>query len=421
MKRFRLHTFLNPEYADARAVMHKQRPGLEPGPRATKTRLENGPGSRIGADLRSACPGITLLCAAAVCLTLFGAATPAAAFEANDQLEVNVLGAGAVQCLDLDNAGNDGCEGALALQGEISLKPLKNGELFAKVGFAEGNALGSVSPFALSAWAADLEGDLENINGRSRDHLLTAWYRHQFKLAEDAAIAATGGIIDSTDYLDDNAFANDEFGQFLNEVFVNAPTANLASYDKGAVGELDVGPVSLRGVIMEVGANDDGNKYNFYGGQAAITTKTRLGEGTYRVVVTGTDSQFLDPTGTRLEALTSVTLSLDQQLGEHVGVFARFGWQDDDAAVTHDALYSGGVALSGGLWGRDKDTIGLAFAHLEGGNGALQQTQVFEAYYRLGLGDHFAVTADVQHMSDEVRGMNGPEGTIFSLRGTAEF
>lgn len=343
------------------------------------------------------------------------------AFEANEQLEVNVIGAGAAQCLDLNKTGGSGCEGALALQTEISLKPIKNGELFAKVGFAEGNSLAAASPFALSAWAADLEGDLENINGRSRDHLLTAWYEQVFKLGEEASIAVTGGIIDATDYLDDNAFANDEFGQFLNEVFVNAPTANLQSYDVGAVTEVDVGPVSLRGVFMNVGENDDGNAFNFYGGQAAVTAKTRLGEGTYRVIVSGTDKQFLDPTGTRLESLTSATLSLDQQIGEHIGVFARLGWQDDAAAITHETLYSGGLSLAGAMWGREADTIGIAFAHLDGGNGVLTDSQVFEAFYRLGVGEHFAVTADVQYMADRMRAGGGPEGTIFSLRGTAEF
>lgn len=360
----------------------------------------------------------TVACALATSLVL---TSQVHAFEANDQLEVNVIGAGAVQCLDLNNTGGDGCEGALALQTEVSLKPIKNGELLAKVGFAEGNSLATTSPFALSAWAADLEGDLENINGRSRDHLLTAWYKQVFKLGNENSLAVTGGIIDATDYLDDNAFANDEYGQFLNEVFVNTPTANLQSYDVGAVTELDVGPVSLRGVFMEVGTNDDGNAFNFFGGQAAVTTKTRLGEGTYRLIVSGTDEQFLDPTGTRLESLASVTLSLDQQIGEQVGVFARIGWQDDAAAITHETLYSGGLSFAGTIWGRENDTIGLAFAHLDGGNSALSDSQVFEAYYRLGINDNFAVTADVQRMSDRMRAGGGPEGTIFSLRGTAEF
>ena len=30
-------------------------------------------------------------------------------------------------------------------------------------------------------WAADLEDDILHINGSGRNHILTAWYSHQFK------------------------------------------------------------------------------------------------------------------------------------------------------------------------------------------------------------------------------------------------
>lgn len=50
---------------------------------------------------------------------------------------------------------------------------------------------------------------------------------------------------------------------------------------------------------------------------------------------------------------------------------------------------------------------------------------MLEAYYRAAFGDYFALTADVQYMSDQLTqidpGQRDPEGWIFGLRATAAF
>ncbi len=116
-------------------------------------------------------------------------------------------------------------------------------------------------------------------------------------------------------------------------------------------------------------------------------------------------------------------MSFDQQLGDHWGAFLRAGWQDDDPAeVTHDLTYSGGVDINGGLWGRADDNVGISLAYLDG-NGALDETNVFETYYRANFGDYFAVTADVQWMKDdyEDNSIEEAKGWVLGLRTTAEF
>lgn len=355
-----------------------------------------------------------------VCL-LFLSATPLYAYDVNDKLSIGFLGAATTQCQEIDNAGPDECKQGYVFQPEISFNDDGDNSAFVKLGFARRNALNPVSPFALAPWAADMEDDVENINGRNRDHVLTAWYRRRFHLPNDATLAVTGGIINAADYLDDNAFANDEFGQFMNEAFVNAPTAFLPAYDRGGVVELDHGPWSLRAVVMQVGENDDGRGYNFYGGQVGYILNTARGEGTYRVIVAGTDDKFLDSTATRFESLSQITFSADQQISKSIGLFLRIGWQDDAAAVTHQAIYSGGLNINGNLWGRANDTIGIGYAHLEGGNSGIDESRVAEAYYRLNLNDHLALTADIQLLRDEISGGGKVKGAIFSLRGTKEF
>ena len=112
---------------------------------------------------------------------------------------------------------------------EISITPTENDEIFFLFGFAAGNGLTGVTPFNLAPWAAALEDDVKDINGRNRDYLLQAWYKHIFEFSEDHTLGLIGGIIDSTDYLDDNEYSNDEYTQFMNEALVNAPNAFLPS------------------------------------------------------------------------------------------------------------------------------------------------------------------------------------------------
>lgn len=358
----------------------------------------------------------------AVPLAMLGMSAPVQAYDVNDKLSIGGVLAGAGQCQELSNSDKENqCKGALPFQPEVSFRATEVDEFFAKFGLAAGNGLNKNSAFLIPPWAADLEDDVKDINGRNRDYLLTAWYKHTFTLSPENSLGATLGIIDATDYLDDNVYANDEYTQFLNGALVNGPNLFLPSYDAGGAAEWDLGRWSLRGVVMAVGENDDGKSFVFGGAQVGYTLETSLGEGNYRALVNGTSSDFLNPEGTREKALASACVSFDQQLGNVLGAWIRFGWQDDDAAVDFDALYSGGLDISGRAWGRGEDNIGLGYAYLNGGNLDVDKTQVAEAYYRFVLNDYFALTADVQHMKDDFKEGDSPKGWIFGLRAAAEF
>ena len=224
---------------------------------------------------------------------------PVTAYDVTDQFSIGGLIAGSMQCQRLsEKAGADNeCDYALPLQPEFSFHPTDSDELFVKAGFANGNGLNGKSPFVLAPWAADLHDDVKDINGSNRDYLLTAWYRHTFALHEDSSVDATIGIIDATDYLDKNAYSNDEYTQFMNQALVNGPNAFLPSYDTGGALVWKTGPWSLGGVVMDVNDNDDGNNYTFYGAQLGYTLQSELGEGNYRVLVDRTSEDFLDVDG----------------------------------------------------------------------------------------------------------------------------
>jgi porin len=345
-------------------------------------------------------------------------------YDITDKFSIGGVLAGAWQYLEVDDdieGVNDGLKAAVPFQPQMSFRPCENSELFAKFGFAAGNGLNTKSPFALTIWAADLEDEVKNINGRNRDYLLTAWGKNRFEFNKSHTLGLTGGIVDSTDYVDLNAFANDEYNQFLNQAFVNATTGNFVSYDIGGVVQWAYGNFSANGVIMDVGENEDDNNYQFYAGQLAYRLETALGEGNYRITGSMTSDDFLNSDGEGLERLSALTLSFDQQLGKIMGAFLRLGIQDDKAAITWEKLYSGGLDINGGIWGREQDNIGIGVAYLDGGNTDLDNSLVAEAYVRFVLNEMFAATADFQFLADDVRGATNPDGWVRSIRVTAEF
>lgn len=340
-------------------------------------------------------------------------------YDINEKFSIGGVLAGSYQYQWVDGDDSKG-RGALPFQPEISFRPTGRDEVFTKFGFAAGNGLNGVTGFNLSPWAADLEDDVKDINGRNRDYVLTAWYKHTFSFSEGHTLGVTGGLIDATDYLDENKFANDEYTQFLNEAFVNAANAFLPTYDIGGTLELDMGNWYVNVVGMNVGKNDDGNNYNYFGGQIGYRLRTVLGEGNYRLIVDMTSRKFLDESGEK-ERLFGAFISCDQELGDIFGFWIRVGWQDDKALVDYNRLVSGGLNFTGKWYGREDDNIGIGYAFLNGKND-LDQTQVAEIYWRFVLNNYFAVTADIQYMRDKfTTGQNDIKGLIGGIRMTAEF
>jgi len=350
-------------------------------------------------------------------------------YEITDNLSVGGVIAGAFQYHSIRDAPGFDSEGrgSLSFQPEIGFTPTESDELFVKLGFGAGNGLmeEGKSPFILASWAADLEGDCKNINGRNRDYLLTAWYKHTFRFSEHHRLGLTAGLIDATDYMDENAYSNDEYVQFMNEALVNAPNAFLPSYDLGAAIEWQIGRLSVKGVAMALGTNGKEGKfdqpYNAYLMQVGYALNTGLGQGTYRLVLGTSSNDFPNPQGTRMERRKCAIASFDQQLGDILGTWIRFGWQDNAAAINYQAIYSGGLNINGSPWGRHRDTIGIGYAHLRGGNQDVEHTHVFETYIRLALNHIFAITGDIQYMKDTMKVRESPNGWIFGLRLTAEF
>jgi hypothetical protein len=348
-------------------------------------------------------------------------------YDLNEKLSIEGTLTGVYQHGDFDIEGmDDKGRGATILDLGMNFHPTERDEFQITLSYAAGNGLNAVVPFSLLPYADDLEADLKNINGRDRDYLLEAWYKHKFTFNKDVSLGITGGIIDATGYIDDNAFANDEVPQFMNDIFVNNTLANLPSYDIGGVIELNAHNLTLRGLMMNSRTGlpeEDGKNYNYYAAQLGYKLDTPMGEGNYRIYGFTTNKKFQNWDGTGEKNLQGLGISADQKLSEIIGAFARLGWQDDKAAdVVHDAVYSGGLNINGKLWGRENDEIGVGYAYLNGADKAeIDNTNAIETYAKFKISDFSDITVDVQYIKDDMKLGQDNDGVIYGIRLNAYF
>ncbi|MGD8375309.1 MAG: carbohydrate porin [Acidobacteriota bacterium] len=361
------------------------------------------------------------LCGAALAL-LAVALDPVAAADGSRKVSfAGVAGlTGQCQRLRSSDPDEDRCRSALAFQPTIAIRPAPKHEVFFKIGLAVGDGLDDVTPFSVAPWAADLHDSVTHVNGGSWRYLLNAWYRYEATFRENRSLALTVGVIDSTDYLDQNRYSNDEYRQFLNGALVNGPNAFLPSYSPGLALSWAGKRVSVTGVYMNVNRPDD-DSFGFYGLQASFRATTGAGEGHYRVLVDATTPDFPAADSAREVRRAALLVSVDQELGEVVGLFLRLTRQSDEPAIDYTALYSGGVELRGHRWGRPGDHLGIGLALLPGGNAGVRSTRVAEVYYLAALNRHLDLTADLQYLTEDLRSRSGPRGLIGGLRLTVSF
>nr|VFJ66242.1 MAG: porin [Candidatus Kentron sp. FM]VFJ66506.1 MAG: porin [Candidatus Kentron sp. FM]VFK06195.1 MAG: porin [Candidatus Kentron sp. FM] len=363
--------------------------------------------------------------------------SPAYAYDITDNFSIGGTVTGVYQYGEFSGAKNEHGEtiddtGRATVVTDIrfDFRPTDKDRFNIVLSFAAGNALNEISPYPEHPLYADeLEDLVEDISGRGRDYLMEAWYKHTFTFSTDVSLGITGGFIKSTDWLDDNAYANEEIEQYMNDAFVNNTLMIPPNFVPGIATEFEFGDNwSFRNVWIN-GKNEvhwkekeeERRTFNYFGSQIGYHMQTGLGRGNYRLLFQITSNDFLDANHTGTEDLTSIGFSLDQQLGDTFGAFARFGWQDDDAEVSHDTLYSGGLYIDGSLWGRAHQDAGLAYAYLDGGNESIDNTSIFEAYVRFPLWEHVEISLDLQYLDADTDTDGEPHGFIYGIRTNTHF
>jgi high affinity Mn2+ porin len=290
-------------------------------------------------------------------------------------------------------------------------------------------------------------------------------------------LVVTVGKFYVIDIFDTNKYANNPKNDFLNWSVLNAGTFDFAgdawSTTYGAAAEWYQGIFAFRAGVFDMSAVPAGGGNNALGYELDSTFGQQefVGEieerhqlwgqpGKLKVtgfLIHGRMGDFQDAialsqpgqpfAGDPSDALASVrvyrlrpgvSLNLEQQVSETVGVFARAGWSDGSVEpwdnTDIDRTVEAGVSIIGKDWGRPNDTIGVAgvinglapihAAYFEAGgtgivigDGQLNYglEQIVEAYYSYALSDSTKVTFDYQFIANPA--YNADRGPVNAFAG----
>jgi len=286
-------------------------------------------------------------------------------------------------------------------------------------------------------------------------------------------LVLTVGKFAVVDIFDTNKYANNPKNDFLNWSVVNAGTFDYAGdawgYTYGAAAEWYQGIFTLRGGVFDMSATpaEAANSAAAYGldpafsqqkfvgeieerhelwgqpGKIKITgfvTHGRMGDFQDAVALSEPGQPFTGNTSAAIASLRTyrykpgVSLNLEQQITETVGLFARAGWASGTVEpwdfTDIDRTLQAGVSIAGKQWGRPDDTIGIAgvingldpvhaayFA--AGGMGILigdgqlpsyGLEQIIETYYSYAISASTKVSFDYQFIANP--GYNTQRGPV---------
>ena len=286
-------------------------------------------------------------------------------------------------------------------------------------------------------------------------------------------LVLTVGRMFVTDIFDTNKYANSSKTDFMNWSFLNATTFDFAGdaweSTYGAVAEWYQNFWTLRAGVFDLSATPEGGnsptaieldptfhqfqivgeieeRHQLWGqpGKLKITgflSRGRAGAFQDAVELAQLTGQPADINAVRTyTSRPGVSINLEQQVSETVGVFARAGWSDGNIEpwdfTDADRTVSGGVSLNGKPWGRPGDTIGIAgaingispihqaFFNAGGigiliGDGQLPNPgleQVFETYYSYALSPAWRLSFDYQFINNPAYNTQRGPVNVFGLR-----
>jgi high affinity Mn2+ porin len=339
---------------------------------------------------------------------------------------------------------------------------------------AEAYKVGAAYPYtrihrAFIRQTIDLGGNLEKVDADMS----------QFAGAQtENRLVLTIGRFSVVDIFDTNKYANNPKLDFLNWSHVTTGTFDYAAdgwgYTYGAALEWYQGRWTLRGGVFDLsktptgGTSPDGieldssfqqfqlvgemeERHELWGqpGKLKVTgflSRGRAGKFADAIAVAQATGQPADINSVRVyRSRPGLSVNLEQQVSEYVGVFARAGWADGSVEpwdfTDIDRTVSAGVSLSGMQWGRPNDTIGIAGTvngisrvHQEfldnGGLGILVGDdqlpnagleRIIEAYYSYAFSPSTRVTFDYQFITNPAYNTDRGPVSVFGVRAHTQF
>jgi len=322
-----------------------------------------------------------------------------------------------------DSPSGAGFTADLELTWKPALPLVEDGIFYARIHAGDGTGAdrGGQSNNPVNVLLANLNTIADDNSGGNDTglDLLEAHYTHQFF---DKALSVTGGKAKNLLFLDGNAFANNDKKQFVGKPFVNNSVLDSESEYTPLMGA-EFKPVELLALSV-VGTstsrpnvegtpleNTAKSKYDnlfstpFLGSQLTVSPKFGELEGNYRLYgwYAGYNHSKLDSDRNAIDGRKAkgwgIGVSADQQVTPMIGLFGRFGWNNDDVYVVGWEA-SGGVNLKGLIPGRSEDNLGVGVAALAPGDRYAQNDPEYhlEVYYRIAVTENLAFSPDIQYV-----------------------
>ena len=348
---------------------------------------------------------------------------------------------------------------------ELPLEPIGDIEqkVFAHVRIGQGQGLnaafGNLGLFASAPNSVAFRASGANADD-SVAILGQAWYQAAIPLPfggftpySREKLELTFGKMDIFGFFDQNEAAGDESVQFLNSVFVHNPLLDAGGevgvdangFQPGFVASYlnyRDGAEPWRLSLGVFGAGDRGANY-----QKSLSTPLLMVQAEKQVKMFGglsgnyrayawTRSQVTELDGVSTAKHTGLGISVDQQVGDGIKLFGRYG-QLVEGELPFDQALSVGAEISGNYWGRGADAIGVGASWLKassayraaGGEGDLDgdgtadftftpsgAEKVAEIYYRFRVSPQFEITPDFQWIGNPGTNRNADSVKVFAVR-----
>jgi len=323
---------------------------------------------------------------------------------------------------------------------ELTFQPLEHGEFYMRLHAGEGQ--GADKDLAPSgALFANLNTIADDNPHGQFMNLLEAFYTHKFL---NGGLSVAIGKTEQERFIDENAFANDEKTQFVGKPFVNNPVLD-GENEYGPIIAATVSPLENLSLVALIASSSHGGRKDswnnvqdqrFLAAQLAYSPKIGERAGHYRVYAW--DATYDHPDLTHPDTDKpgwGVGLSLDQEIFEKVGVFARFAYNNKHVYPV-EWFWSLGAGLKGVVPTRGDDVLGIGIAGLVA-TGDLDKATAdtgflltgdnegteyhLEAYYRIAISEHVAITPDVQYVVNPLGDSHNDDVLAAMLRAELSF
>ena len=284
-------------------------------------------------------------------------------------------------------------------------------------------------------------------------------------------VTLTAGKFAATDIFDTNSYAHDPRADFLNWSIIDSGAFDYAAdswgYTFGGAMEWTQDWWTVRGGVFQLSEIPNGKvagvdfRQNALMAEFEARHQMRGHPGKIKLLVFrnhGRMASYRDAVQRGLDTASApdvalvrqvgsrsgLTLNLEQELGNDLGAFARFGVNDGSKEAYEfsdiNKSVSAGISMKGDRWGRHDDTIAAALVvnGLSGnardyfsagglgiliGDGALNygSEKIVETYYTLRANTHLALTVDYQHIVNPAYNHDRGPVNIFGLRLHGEF